>query len=95
MLQLLNKFQPSENDKKNIMALYNSIKDKSSLLNRCRPQSTAAGLVYFYIVERQKSITLKEYIKKVDLSELTIKKIMKEIERLVEENSIDLHELYS
>lgn len=84
ILELLQKFQPSRYDIEQVLSLHEQTKDKSSLLNRCRPQSTAAGLVYYYILRTKKNITLKEFTKKIDLSELTIKKIVKEIDRLLE-----------
>ena len=55
------------------------IKNKSSKINRSRPQSIAAGLTYYWICNNNKNITMKEFITKVNLSELTITRISKEI----------------
>ena len=59
------------------------IQNRSSCLNRARPQSIAAGVVFFWMKNNNKNITIKEYSKKVKLSELTINKIIKEIESII------------
>ena len=73
---------PTE-DKTQIIEIYLKVQNKSSLLNRSRPQSFAAGLIYFWITENNKDVNIKEFIKKVKLSELTVSKISKEINRIV------------
>ena len=66
-----------------INKLYDKIKNKSSILNRSRPHSLASGLIYFYILISNKDMSLKYYSKKVQLSELTINRIVKEIATLL------------
>lgn len=80
---IMNKFSASIEQKKEVVDLYHNIKNKSSKLNRSRPQSVASGLVYYWIQKTGKDITIKEFIDKVDLSELTILKIVKEIESVL------------
>ena len=60
------------------------IKNKSSILNRSRPQSVASGLVRYYILKNNKNISLSEFKSKVNLSELTINRICKEITKILE-----------
>lgn len=77
--EIMNKFQATQEQKTEVVELYNKIKNKSSRLNRSRPQSVSAGLIYYYIRLKNKNITLKQFTKKVSLSELTVNKIAKEI----------------
>lgn len=65
--------------KKEVKELYTQIHNKSSKLNRSRPKSVASSLVYYWICKTKKNISLKHFIEKVGLSELTITKIAKEI----------------
>ena len=66
-------------DIKQVIEIYNQIKNRSSVLNRSRPQSLASGLIYYWIILNNKDINLKDFIRMVKLSELTISKISKEI----------------
>lgn len=77
--EIMDKFNATEDQKKEVTALYKKIKNKSSRLNRSRPQSVSAGLIYYWICKQKKDITLKQFTHKVSLSELTINKIAKEI----------------
>ena len=81
--EIMEKFSATEDQKKEVIKLYNQIKNKSSRLNRSRPQSVASGLVYFWICSKQKDISLKQFTKKVSLSELTVNKIAKEISEVI------------
>ena len=83
---IMDKFKASDLQKKEVIDLYYKIKNKSSKINRSRPQSISSGLVYFWISLKDidisttsNSTSLKEFAKKVNLSELTISKIAKEI----------------
>ncbi len=75
-------FHVSEEKQREILTMYASVKDKSVILNRSRPQSVASGVIWYWITQNQVQITIKEFIKKVDLSELTVNKMAKEIARL-------------
>ena len=81
--EIMEKFSATEDQKKEVVKLYHQIKNKSSRLNRSRPQSVASGLVYFWICSKQKDISLKQFTKKVSLSELTVNKIAKEISEVI------------
>jgi transcription initiation factor TFIIIB Brf1 subunit/transcription initiation factor TFIIB len=76
---IMNKFRASSGQKKEVIKLYSRIKNRSSKLNRSRPQSVAAALTYYWIRKKNIDITLKDFAKKVDLSELTINKNAKEV----------------
>lgn len=80
--EFLYNFHVSEEKRDEIITLYNDIKDKSVTLNRSRPQSVASGVIWYWICLNKKQINIKEFIKKVDLSELTVNKMAKEVARL-------------
>ena len=73
------KFNATKEQTEEVIEIYNSVKNKSNMLNRSRPQSVAAGIIYYYITTKGKHIPMKEFIAKVNLSELTINKINKEV----------------
>lgn len=77
--EIMDKFSATKEQKEEVVKLYNQIKNKSSRLNRSRPQSVSSGLIYYWICTQKKDISLKQFTKKVSLSELTINKIAKEI----------------
>jgi len=77
-------FSASDAQKKEVITIYEKIKNKSSRLNRSRPQSVASGLVFFWILSKNKEIALKDFAKKVGLSELTVGKLAKEIADVLE-----------
>lgn len=83
MEDIMKRFSATENHKKEVKNLYEKIKNKSSRLNRSRPQSVASGLVYYWICLKKKDISLKEFTQKVDLSELTVNRIAKEISEVL------------
>ena len=76
---IMNKFRATPSQKKEVIQLYARIKNRSSKLNRSRPQSVAAALTYYWIRKKHLDINLKDFAKKVDLSELTINKNAKEV----------------
>ena len=78
------KFEHVENDKTLISELYENIKNKSSIINRSRPQSVASSMIYYYFSKKfgANNFNIKDFIKKIKLSELTINKISKEIIRI-------------
>lgn len=80
---IMNKFYATDDQKAEVIALYHLIRNKSSKINRSRPQSIAAALIYFWILENKKKITTKEFVEKVGLSELTVTRLAKEIETIV------------
>lgn len=82
--EIMCKFNANEKKITEILEIYNLIKNKSLLLNRSRSQSVACGLVRYYIQKKNPEISMEYFRSKVNLSELTINKIVKEITRLLE-----------
>ena len=91
--EIMEKFSATQEQKIEVVNLYNQIKNKSSRLNRSRPQSVGAGLVYYWICSKKIAITLKQFTKKVALSELTINKIAKEIADVIALPDVQLPDL--
>lgn len=85
--EIMDKLNANQEQKQEVTKLYDLIHNKSSILNRSKPQSVAAGLIYTYIVKTGRKIEIEEYTKIVNLSQLTITKIMKEIEKILSENN--------
>ena len=76
------KFHATETHIQEALGIYHFIKDKSSLLNRSRPQSVACGVVRYYISKKNPDISMEYFRSKIRLSELTISRIMKEIQHI-------------
>lgn len=81
--EVLDKFYATDEHKAEVFALYDKIKDRSALLNRSRPQSMAAGLVRYFILQKGKNVPMSMFKSKVDLSELTINRVVNEVSRVV------------
>lgn len=80
----MEKLQASEETKLRVNELYATIEDRSNKLMRSRPQSIAAGLVYYWTKSQGIDIPLKSFSHMSDLSELTIIKIEKEIASIID-----------
>jgi transcription initiation factor TFIIIB Brf1 subunit/transcription initiation factor TFIIB len=80
---IMDKFNATSEHKKEVVEIYEKIKNKSSKINRSRPQSTASGVVYWWISYKNIDIPLKVFAKKVELSELTIQKIAREVSEIL------------
>jgi len=80
---IMDKFKATPEQKQEVIELYNKIKNKSSKINRSRPQSVACAITYFWICHKGLDISLKEFAKKSDLSELTIDRLSKEISNVL------------
>ena len=78
----MEELKANELDIVSLKKLYSDIDINNSKLNRSRPQSVAAGLVYYWLLENNKKITLKTFSKITELSELTITKLEKDIRYL-------------
>lgn len=77
--EIMDKFSATPVQKKEVIDLYCKTKNRSSKLNRSRPQSYAASLVFYWICDKKMDISLKKFAQKADLSELTISKNAKEV----------------
>jgi len=80
---IMNKFLTNEEQKEEVYALYEKIKNRSSTLNRARPQSVAAAVIYYWICLNDIGISIQEFANITQLSELTIQKNMKEVESII------------
>ena len=80
---IMDKFKATSEQKKEVIELYNKVKNKSSKINRARPQSVSASITYFWICHKGLDISLKDFAKKADLSELTIDRLTKEISEVL------------
>lgn len=80
---IMDQFSATKEQKKEVIEIYYKIKNKSSRLNRSRPQSVASAIVFYWICMKKKKISIKEFTKKVTLSELTVTKIAKEISEVL------------
>jgi transcription initiation factor TFIIIB Brf1 subunit/transcription initiation factor TFIIB len=76
---VMDKFAATPAQKNEVIDLYRKTKNRSSKLNRARPQSVAAALTYYWICMKKMDISLKKFAQKADLSELTINKNAKEV----------------
>ena len=79
----MDKFKATTEQKKEVIELYNKIKNKSSKINRARPQSVSASITYFWVCYKGLDISLKDFAKKAELSELTIDRLSKEISEVL------------
>lgn len=89
--EIMDQFSATEDQKHEVFEIYEKVKNKSSKLNRSRPQSVASGVVFYWICKKDKDITLKDFAKKVTLSELTINKMTKEINEILENINPELN----
>lgn len=80
---IMDQFKASPQQKSEVTALYEKIRNRSSKLNRARPQSVAAALTYYWIRKTGLDISLREFANTVKLSELTINKNAKEIQAIL------------
>lgn len=80
----MEELQANQDDIKHIHRLYEKIDNKQvQRLTRSRPQSVASGIVYYWLLEENKKITLRTFSKIAELSELTIVKIQKDIKEIL------------
>lgn len=77
--EIMDKFNATTEQKQEVKDLYEKIKNRSSKINRSRPQSISAALIFFWICMKGLDISIKEFASKTELSELTISKLAKEI----------------
>jgi transcription initiation factor TFIIIB Brf1 subunit/transcription initiation factor TFIIB len=78
----MHRFGTPEYQIQHVIDLYRRVKGKSSVMNSSRPQSIAAGLIYYYSLKTKRNVNIKEFTKTVDMSELTINKVSKECKRI-------------
>lgn len=80
---IMDKFSATTRQKQEVIDLYHKTKNRSSQLNRARPQSVSAALTYYWIKKKNMDISLKKFAQKADLSELTINKNAKQVAKVL------------
>lgn len=86
---ILSKWETEKSTINEVIELYQSVDNKSSLINRSRAKSVAAGVIYYYsLATRRTNIKLKEFSKRVELSESTITKVAKEVSAILESPNV-------
>jgi len=88
--EIMDKFHATDQQKEQVLDIYRIVQDKSSLLNRSRPQSVACGIVKYYINLKNKDISMEYFQSRVGLSEITIQRLVNEIERLLNPPSAEI-----
>jgi hypothetical protein len=77
--KIMSRFNASRKQVSDVEKLFDKIQNKSLLLNRSNPLSVISGLIYYYCKSIGRSISCSHFSEIVELSELTIIKIAKEI----------------
>ena len=80
---IMDKFQATDEQKAEVIEIYNKIKNKDTKLNRSRPQSTSSGIIWYWILKQGKDISLKDFAQKAELSELTISRMAKIVSEIL------------
>jgi transcription initiation factor TFIIIB Brf1 subunit/transcription initiation factor TFIIB len=80
---IMSKFSASPTHVDEVICIYENVKNMDVRLHRARPQSTACGIIYYWILVTNRKITLAEFATTVSLSELTIVKISKIVSFIV------------
>ena len=87
MGEIMEKFHAKEEHIQEVIEIYEKIKNKSSKINRSRPLSISASIIYYWIRKTKREITLKEFSSKISLSDLTITKLSKEIAKILSDET--------
>jgi transcription initiation factor TFIIIB Brf1 subunit/transcription initiation factor TFIIB len=82
--EIMTQFDANQEDKDSVIKLYHKIQGRSEVLSRARPQSVAAGLIRYYIIKNDRDISMTDFREKVNLSDLTINRIVREITNIIE-----------
>ena len=77
--RIMKKFNSNQEHINKVIDLYKMIQNKSSLINRSNPQSVISGLVFYYCRLIGKNITCSKFSSIVNLSDITISRISKNI----------------
>ena len=80
---IMNKFLTTVEQKEQVYEVYDRIKNRSSKLNRARPQSVSAAVIFYWICRNKIDVSISDFASITQLSELTINKNMKEVEDVI------------
>lgn len=81
--KIMEKFNAKKEHIDTVLKMYEIIKDSSSIFIRSNPQSVSSSLVYYYLKKLDPDIPVSHFSKIVNLSEITILRIISEIENIV------------
>jgi transcription initiation factor TFIIIB Brf1 subunit/transcription initiation factor TFIIB len=81
--KIMEKFNAKKNHVDTVLKLYDIIKNTSSIFIRSNPQSVSSSLVFYYMKKIDPEISLQQFSKAVNLSEITILRIISEIETII------------
>ena len=84
ILEIMQKFNATRSHIEEALSIYALIKNRSSLLNRSRPQTVASGLVRYYIMNKNPEISIDYFRTRISLSKITINRMTKEIQSVIE-----------
>lgn len=87
IVEFAKKFKVPKDRCDEIVDIYKKTIDSSRILNRSRPQSVASGIIWYWLKTNNKSISIDEFTKKVELSELTVTKLAKEVGKILKKKS--------
>lgn len=80
---VMDRFSASPEQKRDVVALYEATRNRSIRLNRAKPQSRIAAMTYYWILQNDMDISIKEFSDAVSVSPLTINKLVREIEAVL------------
>lgn len=80
---IMSSFGATEAQMNEVNEIYYKTKNKSSRINRSRPKSIANTCVFYWIRKNKMNITLSEFSKQTNMSELTINKLLKEFDLIL------------
>ena len=87
--KIMEKFNIKQNHIDTVLSLSKVIKNSSSILIRSNPQSVSSSLVFYYLRKLNPDISISQFSRIVKLSEITILRLINEIENIIEnENHI-------
>lgn len=81
--QIMEKFNAKKEHVDTVLKIYDIIKNSSSIFIRSNPQSVSSSLVFFYLKKIDPEISISNFSNIVNLSEITIQRIVSEIETIV------------
>jgi len=86
--KVMEKFNAKQHHIEVVLKLYEVVKNSSSILIRSNPQSVSSSLVYYYLKKLDPEISINQYSKVVGLSEITILRIINEIEGIISKEKV-------
>jgi transcription initiation factor TFIIIB Brf1 subunit/transcription initiation factor TFIIB len=81
---IMNKLNSNNSNKQAVYKLYEQIKDRDSIFNSSKPRSVVSSLIYYYCKKNGNNISISEFSELVGLSVITISKLSKKINDVLE-----------